>query len=142
MKVPTPRVSLGMASVLCLAMLLATFALGSASSAADARPTATPGAIPGRNKPLLPAQPPQRYLVTGGLDLPPTNSPPELVLTGIVDLLGKKRAFLMRTEHGQPVGSYSLTEGDKRDGSEVLTIDARAETVCVRNAGLEMTLTL
>lgn len=71
----------------------------------------------------------------------PPRSQPELLLTGIVELAAKKWAFLTRVERGQPFKLYTLKEGDKADGLEVLVIDGRAETVRVRLAGQESVLT-
>jgi len=116
--------------------------LGLASQAAEPIQAPTRAAILGQNGLIRTLTPTSSRLTTLAPPSPPSNSPPDLLLTGIVDLLAKKRAFLVRTEHGQAIGSYSLMEGEKRDGLEVLAIDARAETVSVRNAGVEMMLTL
>jgi hypothetical protein len=70
-----------------------------------------------------------------------SNALPELQLTGLIDLSAKKWVFLVKAEHGQPLKQYSLHEGEKADGLEILAIDVRAEKVTVRNAGVEMVLT-
>lgn len=71
----------------------------------------------------------------------PSNSLPELLLTGIVEFSGKKWAMLLLAERGQAIKQYTLKEGESRDGFEVVAIDARAEKVTVRNAGTEIFLT-
>jgi hypothetical protein len=92
-----------------------------------------------------PTRPPSAAALTPALpsanSTTPSNSPPELSLTGIVDLSPKKWACLLRLERGLPAKPYTLREGESMDGVEVLAIDAPAGKVTVRNAGVPMVLT-
>lgn len=64
----------------------------------------------------------------------------ELALTGIADFSLKKWALLVCTERGKPPRNYTLTEGQKVDGLEVVAIDARTGTVTVRLDGNDVVL--
>jgi hypothetical protein len=76
--------------------------------------------------------------------LPPaaaiSNSAPDLLLTGIVELSGRRWAALLRAERGQPLRQYTLKEGERQDGLEIVAIDVKAEKVIVRHAGTEISL--
>jgi hypothetical protein len=74
---------------------------------------------------------------------PEANKPPapKITLTGITTILGYKQVgLLVATRPGQPPESYIMTEGQGREGVEVLQIDEKAGTVRVRNHGEEQTL--
>lgn len=83
---------------------------------------------------LLPPPPPPPP------DAPPPPPPPPPItvkLTGLTDLLGKKKAYLVLTEQGpnkQPK-YVSLTEGEASDNVEVLSIDLKTKFVKVNNNG-------
>lgn len=69
---------------------------------------------------------------------PPPPPPPITVkLTGLTDLLGKKKAYLILTEQGpnkQPE-YFSLTEGEAAHNVEVLSIDVKGKYVKINNNG-------
>jgi hypothetical protein len=76
--------------------------------------------------------------------LPPvTNQPAQhskITLTGITTILGSKKALMTAQLPARPpepakLESYMLTEGQRDGDIEVITIDEKAGTVQVRNAG-------
>jgi hypothetical protein len=86
---------------------------------------------------------------------PPPPAPPEpqkppepkvdIFLTGIVSVFGPKRVFLKSTDPSNKDPNkkdtfYNLTEGQSKDGIEVLKIDARKREVKIRTGGDEKTL--
>jgi hypothetical protein len=76
---------------------------------------------------------------------PPPTPPVKLTLTGITTILGNKRALLkaqLPARPGEPAKdeSYMLTEGQRADGIEVVTIDEREGKVTVNNNGIAETL--
>ena len=87
-----------------------------------------------------------------GLKPPPPPAPPpppptnpansEIVLTGIASVVKPTQAYLMRKEAGKKDPSYyNLSQGQVKDGIEILQIDEKARSVRIRNAGLETFLT-
>ena len=71
--------------------------------------------------------------------------PPKITLTGITTILGNKRALLKFTpppKPGEPAKeeSYTLAEGEREGGLEVLEIDEKERTVKVNNYGTVATL--
>jgi hypothetical protein len=71
--------------------------------------------------------------------------PPKIMLTGITTILGNKRALLKFTpppKPGDPAKeqAYTLAEGEREGGLEVLEIDEKAGTVKVNNYGTVATL--
>jgi hypothetical protein len=75
----------------------------------------------------------------------PTNEPPkvEFYLTGITSIgesANRKRAYLMSKDAKAPT-YYSLTEGQSKDGLEILQIDAKNKSVKIRNNGIEKLMT-
>lgn len=87
-----------------------------------------------------------------GLKPPPPPAPPpppqtnpansEIVLTGIASVVKPTQAYLMRKEAGKKDPSYyNLSQGQVKDGIEILQIDEKARSVKIRNAGLETFLT-
>ncbi|MBL9170192.1 MAG: hypothetical protein JNN07_20830 [Verrucomicrobiales bacterium] len=107
---------------------------------ADGAPAAPPNDNPFRRIvernafALLPPPPPPPQ------DAPPPPPPPPPItvkLTGLTDLRGKKKAYLVLTEQGpnkQPK-YVSLTEGEATDNVEVLTIDIGTKFVKINNNG-------
>lgn len=83
--------------------------------------------------------------------LPPkddtTPPPPNVELTGIMTILGDKRALFMVqdvTPPGKPpksAESYILTEGQRQGVLEVLEIDAKNAKVKIKNDGIVSTIT-
>ena len=78
----------------------------------------------------------------------PTNAPPPNVkLTGISSILGKKQALFMVQKLGIPGKSpntdvpYIITEGERQDTVEVLEINEKAATVKIKNDGTVSVLT-
>lgn len=87
-----------------------------------------------------------------GLKPPPPPAPPppaqtnpassEIVLTGIASVVKPTQVYLMRKEAGKKDPSYyNLSQGQVKDGIEILQIDEKARSVKIRNAGLETSLT-
>ena len=72
---------------------------------------------------------------------PPAPPPVEILLTGIATIVPPKRAFLMAKDPNKKDPYYSLSEGQGKDGIEVLQIDEKAKTVKIRQAGKETVLT-
>jgi len=74
-------------------------------------------------------------------------APPNIKLTGIATILGKKLALFMVQEpaqRGKPAGpqeSYILGEGQSRGPLEVVAINPKASTVQIRNEGTLSTIT-
>ena len=71
--------------------------------------------------------------------------PPKITLTGITTIFGNKRALMKATPPPKPPDpakeqTYMLTEGQRDGDIEVLEIDEKANTVKVRNYGVEQTL--
>jgi hypothetical protein len=71
--------------------------------------------------------------------------PPKIILTGITTILGNKRALLKFTpppKPGEPAKeqAFTLAEGEREGGLEVLEIDEKAATVKVNNYGTVATL--
>jgi hypothetical protein len=70
-----------------------------------------------------------------------TNVPPpatELKLTGIITVLGDKRALFLIKEPGKPAGkeqSLILAEGQRQGGYEVLQVDEKAGSVKLKSDG-------
>jgi hypothetical protein len=120
------------AGVIALLGSGATAALGADAGANP--PTPPPPPVRERNMPLA-AAPPAPSPATAI-----SNSVPDLLLTGIVELSGKKWAALLRANRGQPPEQYLLKEGETKDGLEIVAIDVRAEKVTVRHAGGEVLL--
>ncbi|MDB6039487.1 MAG: hypothetical protein JWM99_3328 [Verrucomicrobiales bacterium] len=76
---------------------------------------------------------------------PPTNEPPKLefYLTGFTSIgapANPKRAYLMSKDAKSPA-YYSLTEGQSKDGLEILQIDPKNKSVKVRYNGSEKLMT-
>jgi hypothetical protein len=72
----------------------------------------------------------------------PTNAPPPNVkLTGITSILGKRQALFLVQKLGIPGKTpntdvpYIITEGERQDSVEVLEINEKAETVKIKNDG-------
>lgn len=66
--------------------------------------------------------------------------PPDLKLTGMMCFPPVKAAALYLMEYGKPPTSYVLTEGEARDGIELVEINPSAETVRVKNHGVFVVL--
>jgi len=76
---------------------------------------------------------------------PPAPPLPNVVLTGISTVLGKKRAFLEITSVAKPqqpakTQSYVLAEGERDSGIEVMGIDPKTEIVTISNNGTQVAL--
>ncbi|HZQ48078.1 MAG TPA: hypothetical protein VFC07_13760 [Verrucomicrobiae bacterium] len=81
-------------------------------------------------------------------DLPPTNAPPpNVTLTGIMSMFGKKQALFMVQKTASPgkapdaAASYIMCEGQRQEGLEVLEIDQKGAKVKIKNDGIVSTLT-
>jgi len=59
--------------------------------------------------------------------------PPDLKITGMVVLPPVKKVSLYSIEHGKPPKSYVLGEGEEAGEIKVVTIDAKNETVRIKN---------
>lgn len=79
-----------------------------------------------------------------------TNAPPpNVTLTGIMSILGKKQALFMVQKQappgkpGPPLSpeSYIMMEGQRQDGLEVLEIDQKGSKVKIKNDGIVSTIT-
>ena len=74
-------------------------------------------------------------------NLPPPQAPPKILLTGITDILGNKRALLkvqVPAAPGKPASeeSFILAEGQRDGDIEVLSVDEQNSTVKVNNHGV------
>jgi hypothetical protein len=79
---------------------------------------------------------------TPAVSIVPTNAPPPNVkLTGITSILGKRQALFLVQKLGIPGKTpntdvpYIITEGERQDTVEVLEINEKAETVKIKNEG-------
>lgn len=68
---------------------------------------------------------------------PPPPPPISVRLSGLTDMMGKKKALLVLTEQGpnKPPKYVGLTEGEKSDGVEILSIDLKTKYVKIVNNG-------
>lgn len=65
---------------------------------------------------------------------------PQLTLTGVAQVGLEKFALLVVDESGKPPQYYKLTEGEQRDGIEVVAIEVASRIVTVRHLGTEILL--
>lgn len=90
---------------------------------------------------LTPKPPPEQPKSTA----PP---PPNVKLIGIYTLFGKRAILTLQepsTKPGQPPSkeeSYTMTEGERRGGLELLEIDPKGRTVKIQNEGNTSTLAI
>lgn len=64
----------------------------------------------------------------------------QLSLTGVAQFGAEKFAFLVLDESGKPPQYYKLTEGEQREGIEVVSIQVASGSAIVRHQGVEMLL--
>jgi hypothetical protein len=122
--------------------LLSGLILWSAAWGASAGGSANPYyQIPERN--VFGLKPPQPKTAEPAQSLPL----PKITLTGIITILGDKRALLRVQPSAQPRAkpgkeeSYTLAEGQRDGEIEVLEIDPKTERVKVNNSGTVMEIT-
>jgi type II secretory pathway component PulC len=73
---------------------------------------------------------------------PQPQAPSDLKLSGLAASSSRKAAYLMWEERGKPPRYFTLSEGQKEDDLEAVAIDVVAETVRLRQQGMEFLLSL
>jgi hypothetical protein len=71
----------------------------------------------------------------------PSDPPPKITPNGIMSIFGQRQALFRVTDTsrpGQPVKDvfYTLSEGDRQDGIEIIHIDEATRTVAFNNHGI------
>lgn len=128
----------GKAEILVLVGMLLSISAGAATSENESGAEGPYSAIVERNVFNLHAPAP----MVNPADLVKKTPPPNVTLTGITTILGKKVTFLTAppTKPGSPPDSMMLAEGQAQDDIEVRSIDEKAGVVQILNHGEAQTL--